>query len=136
MASWLKDKGGVISALAGTTAAFVAVLQLFVVGPMNQRFDAMERYVDQRINALTVQMNQRFDAVDQRFNAVDQRFNAVDQRFDDANRRGDDTNQRLDRLTDEVSELRKLTVNIGERVSHNEGQIEVIREQLQTADAP
>ena len=89
---------------------------------MNQRFDAMERYVDQRINALTVQMNQRFDAVDQRFDDVDQRI--------------DDTNQRLDRLTDEVSELRKLMVSIGDRVSRNEGQIEVIREQLQTADAP
>ena len=129
MSSWLKDKGGIIGAVAGTIAAFVAVLQLFVVGPMNQRFDAMERYVDQRINALTVQMNQRFDA-------VDQRFDDVDQRIDDTNRRIDDTNQRLDRLTDEVSELRKLTVSIGDRVSRNEGQIEVIREQLQTADAP
>lgn len=129
MSSWLKDKGGIIGAVAGTIAAFVAVLQLFVVGPMNQRFDAMERYVDQRINALTVQMNQRFDA-------VDQRFDDVDQRIDDTNRRIDDTNQRLDRLTDEVSELRKLMVSIGDRVSRNEGQIEVIREQLQTADAP
>lgn len=120
MSSWLKDKGGIIGAVAGTIAAFVAVLQLFVVGPMNQRFDAMERYVDQRINALTVQMNQRFDA-------VDQRFDDVDQRIDDTNRRIDDTNQRLDRLTDEVSELRKLMVSIGDRVSRNEGQIEVIR---------
>ena len=53
---------------------------------MNQRFDAMERYLDQRINGLTAQMNQRFDAQD----------------------------QRLDRLADEVSELRKLTVSIGD----------------------
>ena len=104
-----------MGAIAGTIAAFVAVLQLFVVGPMNQRFDAMERYLDQRINGLTAQMNQRFDAQDQRFDAQD---------------------QRLDRLADEVSELRKLTVSIGERVSRSEGQIEVIREQLQTADAP
>ena len=108
MPSWLRNKGGSMGAIAGTITAFTAVLQLFVVGPMNQRFDAMERSLDQRINDLTAQMNQRFDAQD----------------------------QRLDRLADEVSELRKLTVSIGERVSRSEGQIEVIREQLQTADAP
>ena len=122
MSSWLRDKGGAMGAIAGTIAAFVAALQLFVVGPMNQRFDAMERYLGQRINDLTAQMNQRFDAQDQRFDAQDRRFDAQD--------------QRLDRLADEVSELRKLTVSIGERVSRSEGQIEVIREQLQTADAP
>ena len=93
MSSWLKEKGNVIGGIAGTIAAFVAVLQLFVVAPMNQRFNAMER-----------RMDQRFDAQD----------------------------QRLDRLTDEVAELRKLTVSIGERVSRSEGQIEILREQIKT----
>ena len=97
MSSWLKDRGSIIGAIAGTIAAFVAVLQLFVVSPMNQRFDAMERHLEQR-----------FDAQD----------------------------QRLDRLTDEVSALRQLTASISERVSRNEGQIDVIREQMQTVDVP
>lgn len=104
MSAWLKEKAGTIGAIATMIAAFVAVLQLFVVGPMNQRFDAMERHIDQR-----------FDAQDRRFDAQ---------------------NQRLDRLADEVAELRKLTISIGERVSRSEGQIEIIREQIKTVDAP
>ena len=104
MSAWLKEKAGAIGAIAGIIAAFVAVLQLFVVGPMNQRFDAMERHIDQR-----------FDAQDRRFDAQD---------------------QRLDRLADEVAELRKLTISIGERVSRSEGQIEILREQIKTVDAP
>ena len=86
MSAWLKEKADTIAAVAGTIAAFVAVLQLSVVGPMNQRFDAQD--------------------------------------------------QRLDRLADEVVELRKLTISIGERVSRSEGQIEIIREQIKTVDAP
>ena len=42
----------------------------------------------------------------------------------------------LHQLGDEVSELRKLTVGIIEPVSRNEGEIDVIREQIQTADKP
>ena len=82
-------------------------------------------------------MDQRFNAVDQRFNAqdklIDQRFNAQDRRIDDLKA---DMNRRFDRLTDEVFELRKLTVSIIERVSRNEGEIDVIREQLRIADKP
>lgn len=115
MSSWLKDKGSVIGGIAGTIAAFVAVLQLFVVAPMNQRFDALERHMDQRFDAQDTYINERFDAVDQRFDAQD---------------------QRLDRLADEMAQLRELTVNIGERVSRSEGQIEIIREQIKTVDAP
>ena len=122
MSSWLKEKGNVIGGIAGTIAAFVAILQLFVVAPMNQRFDAMERHMDQRFDAQDKYINERFNAVDQRFDAQDQRFDAQD--------------QRLDRLVDEVAELRKLTVSIGERVSRSEGQIEILREQIKTVDAP
>ena len=84
-------------------------------GSLHDRLDAQDRYIDQRFEAI----EQRFD---HRFNAVEQRFDAVDQRFD--------------RLTDEVSELRRLIVDIGQRVSRNEGQIDVIREHLQIADTP
>ena len=82
--------------------------------------------------------------IDQRFNAQEklfsQRFDAQDRRIDDLkagmNYRFDAQDKRLDGLTDEVSELRKLTVGISERVSRNEGEIDVIRQQLQTADKP
>ncbi len=115
MPSWLKEKGSAVGAIAGTIAAFVAVLQLFVVSPMNQRFDALEKHLDQRIDDLTALVNQRFDAHDQRFDTHD---------------------RRLDRLAGEIAELRKLTIRIGERLSRSEGQIDVIREQIKTVDAP
>ncbi len=122
MSSWLKEKGSAVGAIAGTIAAFVAVLQLFVVGPMNQRFDALQKHLDQRIDDLTVLVNQRFDAHDQRFDAHDRHFDVQD--------------RRLDRLAGEIAELRKLTIRIGERLSRSEGQIDVIREQIKTVDAP
>ena len=82
--------------------------------------------------------------IDQRFNAQEklfsQRFDAQDRRIDDLkagmNYRFDAQDKRLDGLTDEVSELRTLTVGISERVSRSEGEIDVIRQQLQTADKP
>ena len=122
MSSWLKYNGGSIGAVGGTLAAFVAVLQLFVVSPMNQRFNDLRAYIDQRldrvdrrIDDLTTHMNKRFDSQDKRFDSQD---------------------VRLDRLADEVAALRRLTVSIGERLSRSEGQIEVIREQIKIVDAP
>ena len=108
MSSWLKEKGSVVGGIGGTIAAFVAVLQLFVVGPMNQRFDAMEKHVDQRISDLTALMSQRFDAQDRRFDSQD---------------------ERLDRLEEAIRTFDR-------QISRNEGQIEVIREQIKTVDAP
>ena len=133
MKTWLQDNGLVVGALAGVMVAFVAVLQLAVAGPMNRgfgdlrsemngRFEAM----DQRFDDLRAEMNQRFDQRDKYMNA---RFDATDERIEGVE-------QRLDRLTDEVSELRILVSGVNERVSRNEGQIEVMREQLQTVDAP
>ncbi len=71
--------------------------------------------IHHRLNDIRTDMNQRFDAVNQRFDAQD---------------------QRLGRLADEVAELRKLTISIGERVSRSEGRIEIIREQIRTVDIP
>ena len=122
MLTWLKDYGPAIGALTGTLIAFIAVLQLVVVGPMNQRFDQQ----DKRFDDLRAEMNQRFDQQDK---YVDTRFDAVDQRFDQQG-------ERLDLLTNEVAELRKLTVSIIERVSRHEGQIDFLMERLQTVDVP
>ena len=122
MKNWLKDNAPVIGAFAGVIVAFVAVLQLAVVGPMNRGFDR----VNQRFDDLRAEMNQRFDQQDKYMNA---RFDAMDERLDAMD-------EHIDRLADEVSELRTLVGGIGERVSRNEGQIEVVREQLQTLPAP
>lgn len=115
MRTWLKHNAPVIGAVAGVIVALVAVLQVTVVGPMNRRFED----VNKRFDDLRADISQRFDQQDKYMNS---RFDAVDQRFD--------------RLADDVSELRILVTSIGERVSRNEGHIQIIREQLQTVDAP
>ena len=140
MRTWLKDNATVIGALAGALVAFVAILQLAVVGPMNRGFADLRTDMNARFGDLRSDMNARFDIQDKyieaRFDAVDQRFSdmnqSVNQRFDDLRA---EMNQRLDRLTDEVSALSTLVVGIGERVSRNEGAIGVIREQLQAEGA-
>ena len=143
------------------TVGTIALAFVGFVTVIDQRFDAQDKLIDQRFTDQNKLIDQRFEAVDQRFVAVDQRFESVDQRFEalnhrfeainqrfdaqdrriddlkaDMTRRFDAQDERLDRLTDEVSELRKLTVGIIERVSRNEGEIDVIRDQLRTADKP
>ena len=94
MKNWLKDNALVIGAFAGVIVAFVAVLQLAVVGPMNRGFDS----VNQRFDDLRAEMNQRFDQQDKYMNA---RFDAMDERLDAMD-------ERIDRLADELSKLRAL----------------------------
>ena len=116
--------GHALITLAAISAAFVGLVTI-----NGNRFDAQDRLIDQRFDAV----NQRFDAQDR---LIDQRFDAVNRRFDAVDERLDGHDKRLDRLSDEVSELRRLIVGIGERVSRNEGEIDVIREQLRIADTP
>ena len=133
MKTWLKDNVPVIGALAGAVLAFVAILQLAIVGPMNRGFDD-----------LRAEMSQRFEAVDQRFETVDRRFDdmnrSMNQRFDQQdkymNTRFEAVDRRLDQLTGEVSGLRTLVTGIGERVSRNEGRIDLLTEQSQATPVP
>ena len=126
MRTWLKDNGPAFGAFVGVIVALAAVLQLVIAGPMNRRFDDLREMINQRFDQQDKYMNARFDQQDRYMNA---RFDAMDQRFDAMG-------QRIDRLADEVSELRLLVTGIGERVSRNEGHIQIIREQLQTVGAP
>ena len=143
MKNWLKSSAPVAGALAGVVVALVAVLQLVVVGPMNRRFEDLRVHMDQRFEAV----DQRFEAVDQGFEAMDRRINdlrsdmnerfndlraEMDQRFDAMDRRMDAVERRLGRVEDGLSELRTLS----DRVSRNEGHIDVLRDQLQTVDVP
>lgn len=51
-----------------------------------QQFEAMQLYIDQRINDVLIAQDRRFDAVDRRFEQVDRRFEQVDRRFDEDRR--------------------------------------------------
>ena len=97
---------------------------------MNQRFEAQEKLMNQRFEAQEKFMNQRFDAQDRLMN---QRFEQVNLRFEAQEKL---MNQRFDRLTDEIADLRGIMVGVSERVSRNEGEIDVIREHLRIADTP
>jgi len=154
MPTWLKDIAPVIGALAAALLVLVAILQMLVAGPINRGFDDLRsemssrlEVVDLRFNELRSDMNSRFEMVDQRFSdlissidgrfddlrsQMNGRFEAVDQRLDAVDQRLDAVDQRLGRLETNVSALRTLS----DRVSRNEGQIEFLRDQLQTVDAP
>ena len=164
MLARLKDNAPEIGAVSGVVLALGVVMQLVVVGPMNRGFDTVDNRFDdlraemnQRFGDLRAEARGRFDdfSAEARgrfddFSAeVRGRFESVDQRFDDMNRsvnqrlddlkanmaqRFDAQDERLDQLTDQLSELRRLTTGIGERVSLNEGQIRVIVDQLRAAD--
>ena len=149
MGTYFEKYGQTIITLAAIVAAFVGLVTI-----VGNRFDAQDRFnsllfelVNQRLDAQDRLANQQFEAVNQRLDAQDQRldardrlanqrFEAVSQRFEAVNQLFEAVNQRLDRLTDGVSELRRLVVGIGKRVSRNEGEIDVIREQLRIADTP
>ena len=123
MWNWTKEQAGPIAAIATVLIVLTGLIQFGVINPMHQRFDAINQRFDaqgKRMDDLKAEMNQRFDAVDRRFDAQDKYIN---QRFDAQDKRIED-------LAKGVSDLRKL----GERVSRNEGEIDVIRQQLQTSD--
>lgn len=135
MAGFFEKYGQTFITLAAIIAAFVGLVTINGKGfdAQNQRFDAQDRFnnqfselVNQRLDAQNMLINQRLDAQDR---LINQFMEQVNQRFDAQDKR-------LDRLTDEVSELRRLIVGIGERVSRNEGEIDVIRERLRIADTP
>ena len=127
MSNWFEKHSNTLIPVATIILAFgalVAVIDRRLDAQdqlISQRFDAQDRSIEQRFEAQERYIEQRFDAVEQRFEAIDQRFEAMD--------------KRLDHLAEEVAELRKLLVGINERVSRNEGRIDVILKQIQAADA-
>ena len=126
MKTWLKEYVPVIGALAGVVIALVAILQLAIVGPMNRGFDDLRAEMNQRFDDMNRSMDQRFDDMNQ---SMDQRFDQQDKYM---NTRFDAVEQRLGRLETDVSELRSLS----DRVSRNEGRIDLLTEQLQPAPIP
>ena len=138
MPTYFEKYGHTVITVAAIIAAFVGLVTID-----GNRFDAQDRRLDAQdklISQLFELVNQRLDAQDrlisQHFEGVNQQFEGVNRHFETIDRQFEAVNQRLDRLTDEVSELRRLVVGISERVSRNEGEIDVIREQLRIADTP
>ena len=149
MPTYFEKYGHTLITLAAIIAAFVGLVTINGnrFDAQDTRLDAQDKRLDaqgQLISQLFAAVNQRLDAQDrlinERFDAQDrlinQQFEAVNHRLDAQDKRLDAQDKRLDRLTDEISELRKLTVGISERVSRSEGEIDVIREQLRIADTP
>ena len=131
MPTYLEKYGHTVITVAAIIAAFVGLVTI-----NGNRFDAQDRRLDAQdrlISQLFEGVNQRLDGQD---TLINRHFEAVDRHFEAVNQRLDGHDKRLDRLTDEVSELRRLTVGISERVSRSEGEIDVIREQLRIADTP
>ena len=126
MQTWIRKNAAATGAITGTATLFATIagslLYLLVTQPINQRFDVV---------------NQRFDAVDQRFDDLEKR---MEQGFAHAKEAREQDfshlSQRIEDLADDVSQLHKLTTNIGERVSQTERQIDAIEKHLQIADAP
>ena len=106
MQDWIKENSTPITIVISTVAALATVLTVILTA--------------------TNSIHHRLDDMNYRLNDMNYRLN--DMRAE--------MNQRFDALENDVTELRELTVGISERVSRNEGQIDVIRQQLQTADAP
>ena len=135
MGSFFEKYGQTFITLAAIIAAFVGLVTI-----NGNRFDAQDRFnnqffelVIQRLDAQDRLISQFNQQVTQRLDAQDRLIN---QFMEQVNQRFDAQDKRLDRLADEVSELRRLIVGIGQRVSRNEGEIDVIRERLRIADTP
>ena len=114
--NWIEDNAGPIAVTIAILGGFAAIIQVSVVRPMHQGFDAVNQRIDDQIKYI----NERFDAVDQRF---DDQNRAINQRFDDQNR---SINQRFD-------DQNKL---IAQRFDAQDRRIDALTEQLQTVDAP
>jgi tetrahydromethanopterin S-methyltransferase subunit G len=96
----------------------------------NGRLDHMQAETNGRLDRMQAETNARFEAVDARF---DQMFDRMDRMQAENNRRFDahqvETNRRFDAVLEAI-------MSFDRRVSRNEGQIEIIREQLQAEGSP
>lgn len=124
--NWIRNNGLAITAITGACVLFVTAANILFLNPIHQRLDDLRVHIDQRFDAVDKHINQRFDDQDK---SINQRFDAQDKYV---NQRFDAQDARIEDLAEGLTDLHKLS----DRVSRNEGQINIIREQLQTADAP
>ena len=151
MWNWIRNNGTGILAVGAVITALH-----FSVGSINHRIDDTHRRLDdalgrlgnvnqgirQSISDLKAAVEQRFDAQDAR---IDDLATDINRRFEnfreDVNRRFEDLradmNQRFDAQDKRIEDLARGLVDLrtlGDRVSRNEGQINVIMQQLQDPD--
>ena len=128
MTNWIKENKTPITVVVSAVATITVVTIHYRLDDTNQRFSDLRAEMNQRFDAQDKYINQRFDAQDKRIDDLENdlkteinlRFNAQD--------------QRLERLENNVSELHTLIVSIRDRVSRNEGQINLLTQQLNTAE--
>ena len=114
----IKENAGAIAATCMVVGILAGFFQ-YSINSIHLRLNAQDKYINQRFDDLEKRMEQGFAHAKE----VRQKdFAHLSQRFDDQDRRIED-------LAGDVSELHRLTLNIGERVSRNENDIQ----QLQTA---
>ena len=65
---------------------------------INQRIDTLSKDINQRFEDVSQRFDKAADAVDKRFDAVDKRFDAVDKRFDETIREIAEQRERMARL--------------------------------------
>ena len=142
--NWIEDNAGPIAVTIAILGGFAAIIQVSVVRPMHQGFDAVNqriddqiKYVNQRFDDQNRSIAQRFDdqnrAINQRFDdqnkLIAQRFDAVGQRFDAMDQRFDAQDRRIEDLVKDVSEFRKLS----DRVTRSETRIDALTPQRAVA---
>ena len=144
MWNWIRNNGTGILAVGAVITALH-----FSAGSINHRIDDTHRRLDDVNQGIRQGTSDLKAAVDQRFDAQDARIvdlaTDVDRRFEnlreDVNRRFEDLragmNQRFDAQDKRIEDLARGLVDLhtlGDRVSRNEGQINVIMQQLQDPD--
>ena len=125
MPNWIKENKTPITVAISSIVAMTAIVGILQtsINSIHHQFDDMNQRLsdmNHRLNDVRAEMNQRFDDQDKYIN---QHFDAINQRFDIQDRRIED-------LAKDISELRKLS----DRVSRNEGELDVIRQQLKIAE--
>ncbi|MDE0205777.1 MAG: hypothetical protein OXP66_07110 [Candidatus Tectomicrobia bacterium] len=132
MWNWLRDNSAALIVLLAALALIYDSNSNVQhrLNDFHERLGDFRTDMNQRFESLSGEMNRRFEehaaATDRRFDSLtdvmNQRFNAHD--------------ERLDRLADEISSLRDLTIRVNDRVSRNEAEIGVIRQQFQGNEEP
>jgi chromosome segregation ATPase len=100
--------------LAALHAGFTRMDERFAA--VDQRFEDMQRQMDDRFQAVQKQMDERFKAVDKRFEdmqrQMDDRFAAVDKRFEAVQKQMEERFKAVDRRFDDMNKRFTMLVTL------------------------
>ena len=98
---------GQVRALASFVGDMVRDTMRPFIERVDQRFDDMQKRVDQRFDAADQRLDDMQKRVDQRFDAADQRVNRVETRLDNLEQRAGGLGESLARLDAKVEDVRR-----------------------------